>query len=88
MLYLTAKSYKATKGDEISVAIGTVVEVLQTSDNGWWLIRYSSEAKMAATGAKNGVLARTSHCSDLRHQPLHSASRCSLCLSFIGQVQQ
>lgn len=34
------KSYKATKDDEITVNIGTVVEVLQKSDNGWWLVRY------------------------------------------------
>lgn len=38
-LYLTAKNYKASKGDEISVAVGAVVEVLQKSDSGWWLIR-------------------------------------------------
>lgn len=44
MLYIAVKSYKATKDDEISVAIGTVVEVLQKSDNGWWLIRYSGKA--------------------------------------------
>ncbi|XP_028455480.1 NADPH oxidase organizer 1a [Perca flavescens] len=39
MLYTAVKGYKATKDDEITVAIGTVVEVLQKSDNGWWLIR-------------------------------------------------
>ncbi|XP_074513319.1 NADPH oxidase organizer 1-like [Sebastes fasciatus] len=44
MLYIAVKSYKATKDDEISVAIGAVVEVLQKSDNGWWLIRYSGKA--------------------------------------------
>ncbi|KAM6966803.1 NADPH oxidase organizer 1a [Tautogolabrus adspersus] len=44
MLYCAAKSYKATKDDEISVAIGAVVEVLQKSDNGWWLIRYNGKA--------------------------------------------
>ncbi|KAG7265370.1 hypothetical protein CRUP_004458 [Coryphaenoides rupestris] len=38
-LYTAVKSYKATKGDEVSVNIGSVVEVLQKSDNGWWLIR-------------------------------------------------
>uniref|UniRef100_A0A8C9ZT16 NADPH oxidase organizer 1a n=1 Tax=Sander lucioperca TaxID=283035 RepID=A0A8C9ZT16_SANLU len=37
------KGYKATKDDEITVAIGTVVEVLQKSDNGWWLIRYNGK---------------------------------------------
>ncbi|XP_074552424.1 uncharacterized protein gid4 [Halichoeres trimaculatus] len=44
MLYCTVKSYKATKDDEITVPIGSVVEVLQKSDNGWWLIRYSGKA--------------------------------------------
>ncbi len=42
MLYTAVKSYKATKDDEITVTIGSVVEVLQKSENGWWLIRYSS----------------------------------------------
>lgn len=41
MMYTAVKSYKATKDDEISVTIGSVVEVLQKSQNGWWLIRYS-----------------------------------------------
>lgn len=41
MLYTAVKSYKATKDDEITVAIGAVVEVLQKSDNGWWLVRYT-----------------------------------------------
>ena len=40
MLYNAVKNYKATKDDEITVAIGAVVEVLQKSDNGWWLVRY------------------------------------------------
>uniref|UniRef100_A0A672FZU8 NADPH oxidase organizer 1a n=1 Tax=Salarias fasciatus TaxID=181472 RepID=A0A672FZU8_SALFA len=39
MLYTAIKSYKATKDDEITVNIGSVVEVLQKSENGWWLIR-------------------------------------------------
>ncbi|XP_061079126.1 NADPH oxidase organizer 1-like [Conger conger] len=39
MLYHAVKNFKATKADEASVSIGTVVEVLQKSDNGWWLIR-------------------------------------------------
>ncbi|XP_034566876.1 NADPH oxidase organizer 1a [Notolabrus celidotus] len=43
MLYCAIKSYKATKDDEITVSIGTVVEILQKSDNGWWLIRYSGK---------------------------------------------
>ncbi|KAM7372062.1 hypothetical protein PAMP_009257 [Pampus punctatissimus] len=43
MLYTAIKSYKATKDDEITVNIGSVVEVVQQSDNGWWLIRYNSK---------------------------------------------
>ncbi|XP_076856400.1 NADPH oxidase organizer 1b [Brachyhypopomus gauderio] len=43
-LYLTAKSYTATTRDELSVTIGTLVEVLQKTDNGWWLVRYNGQA--------------------------------------------
>ncbi|XP_010728999.2 NADPH oxidase organizer 1a [Larimichthys crocea] len=43
MMYTAVKTYKATKNDEISVNIGTVVEVLQKSDNGWWIIRHNSK---------------------------------------------
>lgn len=42
LLYTAVKSYKSTKFDEISVNIGAVVEVLQKSDNGWWLVRYQN----------------------------------------------
>ncbi|KAM7386800.1 hypothetical protein PAMA_009430 [Pampus argenteus] len=42
-LYTAIKNYKATKDDEITVNIGSVVEVLQQSDNGWWLIRYKGK---------------------------------------------
>lgn len=39
MLYTAVKSYKLNKFDEISVNIGAVVEVLQKSEHGWWLVR-------------------------------------------------
>ncbi|XP_040048024.2 NADPH oxidase organizer 1a [Gasterosteus aculeatus] len=42
--YTAVKTYKATKDDEITVPIGSVVEVLQKSDNGWWLIRHNTKA--------------------------------------------
>ncbi|XP_070704456.1 NADPH oxidase organizer 1a [Pempheris klunzingeri] len=44
MMYTAVKSYKATTDDEITVAMGAMVEVLQKSDNGWWLIRYNGKA--------------------------------------------
>lgn len=34
------RSYSTKNNDEVSVPIGSVVEVLRKSDNGWWLIRY------------------------------------------------
>ncbi|XP_029997513.1 NADPH oxidase organizer 1a [Sphaeramia orbicularis] len=43
-MYTAIKNYKATKGDEMTVNMGAVVEVLQKSDNGWWLIRYNGKA--------------------------------------------
>lgn len=39
MLYTVVKSYNSNIVDEVSVNIGEVVEVLRTTDNGWWLIR-------------------------------------------------
>lgn len=44
VLYVASRSYKATNSDEISVQIGAVVEALQKSDNGWWIIRYNQKA--------------------------------------------
>ncbi|XP_051988013.1 NADPH oxidase organizer 1-like [Xyrauchen texanus] len=44
VLYVAAKSYKAMNSDEISIEIGSLVEVLQKSDNGWWIIRYNQKA--------------------------------------------
>ncbi|XP_059413561.1 NADPH oxidase organizer 1a [Carassius carassius] len=44
VFYVAAKSYKATNSDELSVEIGSVVEVLQKSDNGWWIVRYNRKA--------------------------------------------
>ncbi|XP_066498743.1 NADPH oxidase organizer 1a [Hoplias malabaricus] len=41
VLYVVARSYKSMNRDELSVEIGSVVEVLQKSDNGWWLVRYN-----------------------------------------------
>lgn len=42
--YTAVKNYTATKNDEITVSIGAVVDVLQESDNGWWLVRYKEKA--------------------------------------------
>ncbi|KAG7334959.1 hypothetical protein KOW79_001555 [Hemibagrus wyckioides] len=40
-LCVATKSYKSTKMDELSVEIGSVVEVVRKSDDGWWLVRYN-----------------------------------------------
>lgn len=42
VLYCATKSYSAKKEDEVSVPIGSAVQVLRKSDDGWWLIRYLS----------------------------------------------
>ncbi|XP_059406990.1 uncharacterized protein LOC132141472 [Carassius carassius] len=44
VFYVAAKSYRAINSDELSVEIGSVVEVLQKSDNGWWIVRYNRKA--------------------------------------------
>ncbi|KAG7504312.1 NADPH oxidase organizer 1-like [Solea senegalensis] len=48
-MHTAIKNYKATKGDEISVNMGAMVEVLQKSDNGWWLIRYNGKVGYVPT---------------------------------------
>ncbi|KAF4092828.1 hypothetical protein AMELA_G00024930 [Ameiurus melas] len=40
-LFVATKCYKSTKIDELSVEIGSVVEVLRKSNDGWWLARYN-----------------------------------------------
>uniref|UniRef100_A0A8C0J7K8 NADPH oxidase organizer 1 n=1 Tax=Chelonoidis abingdonii TaxID=106734 RepID=A0A8C0J7K8_CHEAB len=37
-LYYAVRAYKSQKADELSLNVGVVVEVLEKSDNGWWLI--------------------------------------------------
>ncbi|XP_039991542.1 NADPH oxidase organizer 1b [Xiphias gladius] len=43
-LYCAVRSYLTKKDDEVSVPIGSVVEVLRKSDNGWWIIRFNGKA--------------------------------------------
>ncbi|XP_071318676.1 NADPH oxidase organizer 1b [Trachinotus anak] len=42
-LYCAVRNYSTKKDDEVSVAIGSVVEVLRKSDNGWWFIRFNGK---------------------------------------------
>ncbi|XP_037611512.1 NADPH oxidase organizer 1-like isoform X1 [Sebastes umbrosus] len=42
-LYCAVRSYSTKKEDEVSVPIGSIVEVLRKSDNGWWLIRFNGK---------------------------------------------
>ena len=37
--YCAARNYVSKNRDEVSVHIGSVVEVLRKSGDGWWLIR-------------------------------------------------
>ncbi|KAL7378367.1 hypothetical protein ABVT39_012504 [Epinephelus coioides] len=70
MLYTAIRSYKRTKDDEITVAIGAVVESLQKSDNGWWLIRYNGKVgyipSMYLQPYSYPQIRMTGHHSDLR----------------------
>ncbi|KAM3591856.1 uncharacterized protein V6R79_008662 [Siganus canaliculatus] len=42
-LYRAVKSFTSKKEDEVSVPIGSVVEVLRKPDNGWWIIRFNGK---------------------------------------------
>ncbi|XP_053132241.1 NADPH oxidase organizer 1 isoform X2 [Hemicordylus capensis] len=44
LLYCTTRAYEAKKPDELSVNVGAVVEVLEKSDDGWWLVWYNRNA--------------------------------------------
>ncbi|XP_077482785.1 NADPH oxidase organizer 1b [Stigmatopora argus] len=39
-LYCAVRNYFTKKSDELSLPIGSVVEVLKMSDDGWWLARF------------------------------------------------
>ncbi|KAM9426136.1 NADPH oxidase organizer 1b [Pholidichthys leucotaenia] len=43
-LYCAVRSYSTKNVDEVAVPIGSVVEVIRKSDNGWWLIRFNGKA--------------------------------------------
>ncbi|XP_036427653.1 NADPH oxidase organizer 1b [Colossoma macropomum] len=42
--YCAVRSYTSKTKDELSVTIGAVLEVLQKSENGWWLARHNGKA--------------------------------------------
>ncbi|XP_017273776.1 NADPH oxidase organizer 1 [Kryptolebias marmoratus] len=42
-LYCAVKNYSTKKVDEVSVSIGSVVDVLRKSEDGWWLIRFNGK---------------------------------------------
>lgn len=41
ILYYASKGYEAMSSDELSIVIGVLVEVIEKSKNGWWLVRYN-----------------------------------------------
>ncbi|XP_040295659.1 NADPH oxidase organizer 1-like [Bufo bufo] len=41
MYYYAQKAYEAQQTDEISLTVGVVVEVIEKSETGWWLICYN-----------------------------------------------
>ncbi|XP_057682632.1 NADPH oxidase organizer 1-like [Corythoichthys intestinalis] len=42
-LYCAVRNYFTKKHDEVSLPIGSVVEVLKMSDDGWWLTRFKGK---------------------------------------------
>lgn len=70
VLYCAVRSYSTKKEDEVSVPIGSVVEVLQKSDDGWWLIRYLQSAKQTCRKHCRDMKERHVECG-LRHEIKH-----------------
>ncbi|KAG9334779.1 hypothetical protein JZ751_006528 [Albula glossodonta] len=77
-LYCAVRNYTSAKADELSVKIGSVVEVLQKSADGWWLIRDKGKAgyvpSMYLRPYHNPLLQfhREMHSSTLNLAQLHS----------------
>ncbi|XP_063285029.1 NADPH oxidase organizer 1-like [Pelobates fuscus] len=44
ILYYAAKGYESMSSDELSIVIGVLVEVIEKTNNGWWLVRYNGKA--------------------------------------------
>ncbi|KAM6166346.1 NADPH oxidase organizer 1 [Erethizon dorsatum] len=42
--FCASRAYKGSRADELSVPAGARVQVLETSDRGWWLCRYCDRA--------------------------------------------
>ncbi|KAM4632480.1 uncharacterized protein O3C94_019001 [Discoglossus pictus] len=42
-VYYVSKTYEATSSDEIPVSIGVLVEVIEKSNTGWWLVSYNNK---------------------------------------------
>ncbi|XP_069503407.1 NADPH oxidase organizer 1-like [Ambystoma mexicanum] len=43
LLYFAVKCFEAKGSDELSVSMGVVVEVLEKSEDGWWLVWYNEQ---------------------------------------------
>ncbi|XP_061893164.1 NADPH oxidase organizer 1a isoform X2 [Entelurus aequoreus] len=74
LLYTVTKSYEATKDDEITVSLGAVVEVLQKSETGWWLIRYKAKAGYIPTMYLKAQNNRTSQVRSPRQESISPTS--------------
>ena len=54
-LFCAVRTYSTKQHDEISVPIGSVVEVLRQSDDGWWLSRYAEPSVSPVSLSVNGA---------------------------------
>lgn len=52
--FCTTQAYEGSRSDELSVPSGARVHVLETSDRGWWLCRYSEVCVSLCGGAVAG----------------------------------
>ncbi|XP_029432679.1 NADPH oxidase organizer 1-like isoform X2 [Rhinatrema bivittatum] len=43
-LYCVVRGYEARNSDEVSVTVGVILEALEKSDTGWWLVCYNGKA--------------------------------------------
>ena len=66
---MVVKSYKPDRKDEVSLSMGRVVEVLEKTMDGWWLIRCKGkEGRAPATNLRRANTAKAQHILEISSQ--------------------
>lgn len=66
---MVVKTYKPEMKDEVTLQIGSVVEVVEKSMDGWWLVRCKGkEGRAPATNLRRANTAKAQHILEISSQ--------------------